>query len=194
MLKIITSLTAALVGLLANAQTTETRNISPFNKIEITDGVEGIYTQGKSYSVTAEATDLAALLTQSQNQTLAISCNGNACKTSRVYVTSPEIESSNAVRRSKINVKDRIQPPYFSLNLASGATFNGIVSATNATLKGKSDAVFNIRLKADVVSAQFQSGAKVNLSGEAAKSTIVSYGNALCNARNFITSETEVTA
>src|SRR5690606_9670030 len=82
----------------------------------------------------------------------------------------------------------------FSLSLASGATFNGIVSAKNATLKGKSDAVFNIRLRTDVLSANFQGGAKVNLSGEATKSTIVSHGNSLCNARNFITSDTEVTA
>lgn len=196
MLKIITALTAALASLFANAQT-ETRNVSPFNKLEITDGVEVIYTQSDTFSLKAEASDalgLATLLTESKNKTLRISCDGNGCEMAKVYVTAPEIVSIKAGRDSKVIIADRMTAGKFELNLNSNATFNGIVTTGAAVLKGRSGAIFNIRLTANSVNANFQSGAKVNLSGTSDKSVIRTTDNALCNARNFINKSVTVIA
>lgn len=196
MLKIITALTAALATLFANAQT-ETRNVSSFNKLEITDGVEVIYTQGDTYSLKAEASDalgLATLLTESKNKTLKISCAGNGCEMAKVYITAPEIVSIKASRDSKVIVADRMTAGKFELNLTSNATFNGIVTTEEATLKGRSGAIFNIRLMTGSIVGNFQSGAKVNLSGTADKSEIRTTDNALCNARNFIAKNVLVNA
>lgn len=196
MLKIITALTAALASLFASAQT-EIRNVSSFNKLEITDGVEVIYTQGETFSLKAEASDalgLATLLTESKNKTLKISCDGNGCELAKVYITAPEIVSIKAGRNSKVVVVDRMTAGKFELNLASNSTFNGIVTAGETTLKGRSGSIFNIRLTTGAVTGNFQSGAKVNLSGTADKSEISTSGNALCNARNFITKKVNVIA
>jgi hypothetical protein len=197
MLKIITSLTLFVTGMLANVQS-ETRTVSSFNKLEITDGVEIIYTQSDNYSVRAEASDglgLSTLLTESKNHTLKISCNGNLSETVRVYVSAPEIISLKAGKNSKIVFTDQVSTSKFDLTLASGATFKGSVnSAGETSLRGKSGAVFNIRLETDALAANFQGGAKVNLSGTSGKTFIRTSDNALCSAQNFKAEKLQVKA
>jgi hypothetical protein len=197
MLKIITSLTLFVTGMLANVQS-ETRTVSSFNKLEITDGVEIIFTQSDNYSVRAEASDglgLSTLLTESKNNTLKISCNGNLNETVRVYVSAPEIISVKAGKNSKIVFTDQLSTNTFDLSLASGATFNGSVkSAGETVLRGKSGSVFNIRLETGALAANFQSGAKVNLSGTSGKTSIRTSDNSLCSARNFRAGKAHVKA
>ncbi len=187
MFKIITSAAAALIGLLANAQVSETRNVSPFNKIEITDGVEIIYTQSDQFSIKAEASDalgLATLLTESKNNTLKISCNGNLCETAKVYVSAPQIAAFKASRDAHIRITGNMHADELSLSL-SGASLKGNIVAARTTLKAKSGAVVNLRLETTSLSVVVQNNAKVNLCGTASESDIRSYGNALCLARNL---------
>jgi hypothetical protein len=196
MFKIITALTMSVIGLLANAQTTETRDVSPFNKIEITDGVEVIYTQSDHFSLRAETSDalgLSTLLTESKDNTLKITCNGNLCETAKVYLSAPEIVSVKAHRNSKMTVSDRMHTSKLSVVLASGSIFNGVVKSEGPTnLKGKSGSIFNIRVETTSLDGSFQSGAKVNLSGNSEKTVLRTSDNALCNARNFIAGKVSV--
>ena len=198
MFKIITSLAMFFAGLVANGQVSETRNVSTFNKIEITDGVEVIYTQSQEISVKAEASDglgLSTLLTQTDGNTLKISCNGNLCETAKVYISAPEIISMRAAKDSKIIVVDRMNTKKFALSLASGSTFNGIVKAAGAvSLKGKSGSVFNILVESAAFHGNFQGGSKVNLSGNSQNAAIRTTDNTLCNARNFKTENVSVKA
>jgi len=187
MFKFITAAAAALIGLLANAQVSESRNVSPFNKVEITDGVEIIYTQSEQFSIRAEASDalgLSTLLTESKNNTLKISCDGNLCETAKVFVSAPQIVSFKASRNAHINVIGGMKAETLSLSL-SDASLKGNIFARETTLKAKSGSVVNLRLESASLQATVQSGAKVNLCGTAKESDIRSYGNALCLARNF---------
>lgn len=197
MFKIITLATAALIGLLANAQVTETRNVSPFNKLEITDGVEIIYTQGDQFTIRAEASDalgLSTLLTESKNNTLKITCKGNLCETAKVFVTAPEITSITASRNAQVTVADGIKTNAFSMTLASGATFRGNVYADKTQLVAKSGTIMNLRLETVSVTGRFQNNAKVNLSGKSESADIRTFGSALCLARNFKSGSTAVKA
>jgi hypothetical protein len=188
MFKIITAATAALIGLLATAQVSETRNVSQFNKVEITDGVEIIYTRSNQISIKAEASDalgLATLLTESKDNTLRISCNGNLCELAKVYVSAPELVSVKASRNAYVRVTNGIETQNFDLIMASGATFKGNVNSQNTALKAKSGAIVNLRLETGSLTARIQSNAKVNLCGRANSSEIRSFGSTLCLARNF---------
>lgn len=187
MFKIISTAAAALIGLLANAQVTETRTVSSFNKLEITDGVEVIYTQDEAFAIQAEASDalgLSTLLTESKNQTLKISCNGNGCEAVKVYVSAPQLISVKASHDGKFTTTG-IKSGHFVLSLASGASFKGNVYSNQTELKTKSGAVLNLRLETGSLDAKFLTGSKINLSGTAEKSNVVSSGNTLCLARNF---------
>lgn len=187
MFKIISTVAAALIGLLANAQVNEARTVSPFNKLEITDGVEVIYTQEDTFSVKAEASDalgISTLLTESKNQTLTISCNGNGRETVKVYVSAPQLASVKASRNATFTTTG-IKSGQFALSLASGASFKGNVHANQTEIKTKSGAVLNLRLEAGSLVARFLNGSKINLSGTAEKAEVRSSGNTLCLARNF---------
>lgn len=198
MLKIITSLVVFLAGLTSNGQVSETRTVSTFNKIEITDGVEVIYTQSENTSLKAEASDalgLSTLLTQNDGNTLKISCNGNRNENVKVYVSSPEIISVKASKESKVIFADRVDTKKFALSLNSGSEFRGIVNSESAiNLKGKAGSIFNIRIDSQTLYGNFQSGTKVNLSGKSGDASIRTTGNALCSARNFKTDNVNVKA
>ncbi len=187
-----------ITGLLANAQVSETRDVSTFNKIEITDGVELIYTQSDTFSLKAEASDglgLSTLLTKSENNTLRITCKGNLCEAAKVYVSAPELVSIKASRNSKVVVLDKLKTEKIALSLASGAQFRGNVNAEGLiNLKAKSGAVFNIRVEAGSLHGNFQDDAKVNLSGNSGKTIIRAGNNALCSARNFKSGRVDVMA
>jgi hypothetical protein len=187
MFKIITTAAAALIGLLANAQVSETRNVSPFNKVEITDGVEIIYTQSSEFSIKAETSDalgLATLLTESKNNTLKISCEGNLCDVAKVYVSAPEIVSIKATNKANVRLVNGISTSTFNLAI-SDATFKGNVNATKTGLKAKSGAIVNLRLETQSLDARIQNNAKVNLCGSADNADIRSFGSSLFAARNF---------
>ena len=187
MFKIISTVAAALIGLLANAQAQETRTVLSFNKLEITDGVEVIYTQGETFSVEAEASDalgLSTLLTESKNETLTISCKGNCSETVKVYVAAPQLASVKASRNAGLTTTG-IRSPQFKLSLTSGAFFKGNVYADQTQIRTKSGAVLNLRLETGTLEATFLNGSKVNLSGTADKADVRSSGNTLCMARNF---------
>ncbi|RZJ30447.1 MAG: hypothetical protein EOO48_04950 [Flavobacterium sp.] len=198
MFKIITSLAMFFTALVTSGQVTETRNVSTFNKIEIADGVEVIFTQSPQTSLKAEASDalgLSTLLTQTDGKTLKISCNGNMCESVKVYLSAPEILAIKATSASKVVFTDKIDTRKLNLSLAAGSTFRGIVKSEGAVnLKGKSGSVFNIRVDSKSLSGNFQSGAKVNLSGTSGDVAIHTADDALCNARNFRTENVSVKA
>lgn len=198
MFKILTTLAMAVIGLLVNAQVSENRKISSFSKIEITDGVELIYTQSDETAMKIEAPDglgLSSLDTKIEDGTLKISCKGNLCETIKVYVKSAGLLSMKASRDSKITLAAPIHTRDFTVALASNATFYGIVKAEGkAVLKSRSDAVFNIRVESATLEGYFNSGSRVNLSGISGKVMLRTAGNSLCNARNLIAGKINVQA
>ncbi len=79
MLKIITTLTLFLIGILAKGQVTETRTVSSFSKVKVHDGIELVYLQGNNPSIRIEADNQATvknIMTKVSKETLTI----NVCE------------------------------------------------------------------------------------------------------------------
>ncbi|MBK9224122.1 MAG: hypothetical protein IPO23_04740 [Flavobacterium sp.] len=61
MLKIITTLSLFLIGMLAKGQEIENRELSSFSKVEVKNGIEVIYTESKIPSLRVEAENVSVL-------------------------------------------------------------------------------------------------------------------------------------
>ena len=189
MLKIITALTMSLISILANAQVSETRELQAFSKIETTDGVEVIFTQG-AQNIKAEASDelgLSSISTKVEYGILKISCKGNMGEMVRVYVSAENVRAMEASKKAKITVRNAIQMPAFSLRMASGSKFYGKIISDKVTLAAKTGAIVNIRVESASFHGNFQNNAKVNLSGTSDQAEILTSDGAYCAARNFQT-------
>jgi hypothetical protein len=57
MTKFILTIASVLAGIVANAQVTETRNVSDFSKLRASQGIEVLYTVSNSNSVKVETDD-----------------------------------------------------------------------------------------------------------------------------------------
>ena len=196
MFKITTTLALALLSTLANAQVSERRNVSDFTKIEITDGISLTFTSG-TQSLTATAADglgLSSIMTNVENGTLKISCKGNGDSQAAVYISSDKVVAMEASKNAQIKVLDEWDAPQISVRIASGSSFNGKIRAEKTNLAAKSNAIFNTRIESSTFEGNFESGAKANLSGNAATARIITDGNALCNAKNLMTRMTTVRA
>ena len=55
MLKIITTLTLFLIGVVAKGQVLENRVVSEFSKVKVKNGIELLYTEGKAPTLQIEA-------------------------------------------------------------------------------------------------------------------------------------------
>ena len=189
MLKIITALAMSIIGILANAQVLETRELQAFSKIETTDGVEVIFTQGIQ-NVKAEASDelgLSSISTKVEHGILKISCKGNMGEMVRVYVSAENVKAMEASKKAKITIKNAIQMSTFSLRMASGSTFYGKIISNEVTLAAKTGAIVNVCVESASFYGNFQNNAKVNLSGISDQAEILTSDDAYCAARNFQT-------
>lgn len=201
MVKIITALSIFLMGLLANAQVSETRQGASFTQIEIGNGIELVYTQTTepSVKVTAENhLDLENLATETEGETLKIYMKnnwGNSGTTTKVHITGSGITAITAQTGAKVKVKNQLSAPEVSVTLKSGAYFLGIVKASQkVTLATEEGTVCNLRAETATFEGSFSEDAKVNLSGTATTATIRSSNRSLCLAKNFSANQLQIQA
>lgn len=201
MVKIITMLSIFLVGILANAQVSETRNVASFTKVEIGNKIELVYTETTepSVKVTAEDhQDLENLATETDGETLKIYMKktwGNSGATIKVYVTGNGITAITAQTDAKVKVKNQLSAPEVAVTLKSGAYFLGIAKASEKiTLKAEEGTICNLRAETKTFNGYFSEDAKINLSGTAVTATIKGSDRSLCLAKNFNADQLEVEA
>lgn len=197
MLKIITSLTMFATGLLAQAQTVQTRNAAPFSKIEISSAVEVIYTQSDQPTLKVETTgasELKNIVTEFKNNTLRVYRLQDQEGTAKVYVTAPGVAAIKAASGSKFRITNQLEAPEVLVSLTSGSAFWGSIKSDKLQLNTKSGAVVNIRVDAGSVNGVFKSGSKANISGNVKHSDLRTQTGALCNARNLMTDTAMVNA
>lgn len=203
MLKIITTLTLILIGLLAKGQELENRKASEFSKVEVKNGIELIYTENNKFSLQVETKNYATLknvITEVKGKTLNIYLNKNdesnqAENSVKVYLSSKNVDVFKADSNAKITVMNQITSYNSSIFLYSGASFTGNIKNEGTTkLIGDAEAVFNGKIETKSLKGNFKNNAKINITGMANKATIQTYNMSLCNAKNFIANSLYVSA
>jgi Putative auto-transporter adhesin, head GIN domain len=192
MLKIITTLTIVLFGLLAQAQVTESRELSNFSKVEVKNGIQLIYTQSATPSLQVEARDEATIynvVTEMVGNTLKIYLekDSKVATTAKVYLSTPQVVALTAKSKAVITVVDEMTAKNLKLTLRSGAAFTGNIKATGKTkLTADKGTVFNGKVEAPIFVGNFKSNARVNLTGKVQLASISTTDTALLIAKNFV--------
>jgi hypothetical protein len=142
MLKIITTLTLFLIGILAKGQEVEMRTVSSFSKIKVKHGIELVYTESATTSIRIEAPSQSTL----NNITTKVS--GKTLTTS--------ITIDDALFAEKLNIK-----------LSSGASLTGTMKVNGTTmLQASEHTSFNGKIEASAINGNFTQNAKINLTGK----------------------------
>lgn len=195
MLKLIITATMFITTLVCQGQVSETRKVEGFSKIEVASGIELSYkeTNGNA-SVKVEATEgnLTDIITEVDGATLKITAKGKM-KNAKVMVSAKGIESFKAVSKSRIVFEKKITSENIAIVLESGSYFKGYFKNSKITnVDAGSDTEFNGRIETETFVGNFRNNSKVNISGTAESALITSSRKSYCNAKNFLTGNTEV--
>lgn len=194
MLKLIITLTMFMTALLCQAQVLETRKVENFSKIEVASGIELRYRESKEASIKIEANEgsFANIITEVDGETLKIFADDKT-KNAIVYVSAKNVESFKASSKSRIVFENTVHTDNISIVLQSGSYFKGYIKSNKLTnVETGSNSEFNGRIETASFTGDFKNHSKVNISGNAEKAIIRSGSKAYCNARNFLTVNTEV--
>lgn len=194
MLKLIITVTMFMTALLAQAQVSETRKMENFSKIEVASGIELCYKESQEASLKVEAKEgsLTDIITEVDGATLRIFTNGKT-KNVRVYVSAKDVESFKASSKSRIVFENIVNTENISITLESGAYFKGYIKSNSfVNVETDTDTEFNGRIETVSFIGDFKNKSKVNLSGHAKNALIEAGTKAYCNAKNFLTENTEV--
>ena len=203
MLKIITTLTLILVGLVAKSQEIETRKVSDFSRVEVQNGIELIYTESDQLSLQVELPDNTVtgnLVTEVKGKTLKIYLTkGNDYYKSKglikVYLSNKNVAFFKASLYSKITVTNQISTLNSTVVLNSKSVFTGNIKNEGKTkIVGERGTVFNGKIETQILKGNFKDNAKANITGMAIKANILTNDNALCNAKNFVARSLSITA
>jgi|GEM_PF-2471677 len=186
MIKIFTSLSLFLLGMLAQAQTTQTRNVTKFTQMEVGSNIEITCTESATPSLTIDAPEgkLSNVTTEIKNGTLKI---GLTNQDNGIYKVQVNANHLNTIKASGAKVSARQwSGAELNLILENGATFTGnIEPSQKMMLHVAQNATFNGRVKTQILNAEMHGNAKICLTGNAQTVYIEAYDNALCLAGNF---------
>lgn len=177
----------SLIGLLANAQVSETRPIGSFSKIEIGDNLEVVLVQDDVVNVSVEApnTDaLASVETTVKRNVLYIS-RSKAGLTGKVIVYTPVVEKITAKASANVIIADNFESKKMAIHLYSKARFLGNLTVDKLSLLADSGAELNVKAQSYEIVGTFLNRAKANVTGQTANVSFKAKDGALCNARNL---------
>jgi hypothetical protein len=193
MLKLITTLTVILFGLLAKGQNHETRIITDFNKMEVKNA-KVIYTESDKSSLTIESEyndTPETILTEMVNGTLKIK-GIDASESTVVYVSG---KASDFKLNSKAEITaNNLITTNATVTLNSGSAFHGCLANASTTITGGKDSYFKGAVNTGKLTAIFSSNARAILTGKAVTADISAKSSVLCHARNFTSDKMHVSA
>jgi len=194
MLKIITTLTVFLIGMLAKGQVVENRNVSEFSKVVVANGIELIYNEDQSTSLRIAATNSEILkntIAEVDGKTLNIYLTEGTTLTAndmvKVYLSAKDITALSANTNAKITIMNQLNAKNMNINLDSGATLMGNIKALCKTkLRANDNTVFNGKIETSILKGNFKDNAKINLTGQAKKAAFQTNDASLLSAKNFV--------
>lgn len=196
MLKIITQLSMFLVGTLAQAQVSQTREVPHFSKVVSKDGIGIVLTQSDKTGLVAQATDalsLNGLITEVKDNTLYVYAKDDL-ENAKVYVSTSELTSLEISGRSIATLTKEFNMPELSIAVSGKSIFTGNVNAAKLQISLASGSVYNGSLTAQDFSATLGGNSVARLSGWAANSRISADARSKCHAKTLYSNKAELDA
>ena len=179
MIKFILSLVVAMLSIICNAQVSEIRPVANFSKIEVTSGINVIFTQGKAQPLKVEADSqqhLQKITTTVESGKLKIGLakehGSQTYKILNVYVQQPHVREFELNSGASIKLTNAIDEPTLALNITSGARFSGDFKSGSIAIHGDSGAAISGKISTKSLAISADSGASIKFSGKADTVTI----------------------
>lgn len=198
MVRVLITVTMTLIGLLTNAQVSESRKMTGFKDIEVQNGITLIYTQSSNASISVKADSKAALtgiVTERVGSTLKIYREAKEegyLKPEKhsnftVYVLADNLTGLTAKSGACIKVVSEIKANDFTINLMGGSSFKGVINTVGkCTLYARAGSSFNGMVTADSFMGDFRNGSSIKICGNANKADITTNTGASCLAERFM--------
>lgn len=203
MLKIITTLTLFLIGILAKGQEVEMRTVSSFSKIKVQHGIKLVYTESATTSIRIEAPSQSTMnniTTKVSGKTLTIDVlnatefNQNDTNI-KVFVATNNLVGLEANTNAIITIDEALFAEKLALTLNSGASLTGTIKVNGTTtFQASENTSFNGKIEANAINGNFTNNAKINLTGKARQANFEASENVLLSARNFISNSIAIKA
>lgn len=196
---------AAFTGLISlgvQAQVTEMRTAKEVHSLEVTNGIEVVFTQSDTISlkVTSNTTDnLNRIITTCKNGTLKISLKDTDSPTAtqtlaKVYVSQKSISAFTASAGANIRANGKLNLEDVTISLSTGATLNAMINTSgNCSIDVKSGAGFRGVINSKDFSAKILSGGYIRTSGSTITADVYCSGGSL-NAGKFMCNEVKIWA
>lgn len=159
---------------------TQTRNVSAFTGIEVSDGLEVILEKG-AQNVRVEADDnlINDVVTEVSGSVLKIYFDGNSLNDSdiKVYVTVDDLTEIRASASAEIKIEGIYRTTSLKCTASSGAEIEGEIDAPEVVLTASSGSDIKLLGRARSVQATASSGSEIdaiNLKAEDAEVTVSS--------------------
>lgn len=146
---------------------TESREITEsFNKLSVSQGIEVILTQEPKVSMTIEADDNLheLLITEVENDVLKIYFSENVGnrKSSKVYLSMPELVSINTSSGSEVNGQNTFEVEKITLDSSSGSQIEVRLNAQEVSASSSSGSDITIKGNCLFLIADSSSGSEIN--------------------------------
>ncbi len=198
MLKIITTLTLFLFGMLAKGQNTESRNVSDFSKINVNGNIELVYVQNPHTQVSLESTDSELLkntVVEVTQKTLQVYTINPTKAPIKVYVNNPAVNEIRATHQALVSVNETLFVDQIKINLKDDAQFKGMIhAAEKVRLIATDHSTFSGRIDAPTLVSNLKKQARANISGKAHQIMVNTSGNSLFLAGNLKSDQIDLTA
>lgn len=149
----------------------EYRNVAPFRKIRVGDGIELILTQAEKVTVAASASRpeyLRQLKTEVVQDELKLYYNRESLsdwtatgKKLKVFVSVNRLEQLTAATGASVRVEGALKAATLQMDLRSGASFRGNLQASKLVIAVETGARAQLEGKADALFVQASSGGRV---------------------------------
>lgn len=177
----------ALTGISANAQIEEYRQVTPFNAMEVGNGIEVIFTQSDAPSLRVESDNEAYLeniVTEVKGNTLKIHMGQNSemkqgLGTARVYVSQKNVTAFKAATGASVKITGKLTADTVTIKLATGSAFTGMLETKTACVKAASGSVFRGNVVTTAFDGTVSGGATIKVIGTSGETNVVCNGGVL---------------
>lgn len=217
MVKIIVTITAFLISLISLAQVSETREVTDFSKLRVSNSIDVFYTISDKISVKVETDDnekLKLIKTEVENGTLKLFIdtkdykqketkktkktkkrsnisfiNGIDFQVLKITISGPNLKAIKASSSADLKFENTNASPNLDVEVSSSASISGSFNCTNLDIDASSSGDFSGKIDATSVGIESSSSSDVNLSGKATKISVKASSSSDCNLKDLMVEE-----